>query len=289
MNMRKMTGALLGLLMLVGAGAASATQMTFDGRAVLQFSNLGRIRVIATGTGVATLNGSGTSPHLQTLDIVANTGQLDGIIPVTDPIVTAGGIVEVRLTSVMQIPQVQGGIFAPISGALQNTAAQLTLNTVPSVGFVRLCLFYTGCNSGDISQDLNQTNGTGMQTGAGVGGVITIGGSGNIRISILGAPWTIKTASVSNRTDNAGLTLFTQMGFAHGPASLTSSTAQASGVVQLVTANQTTVVGVPGNSDLSGQVAIVRLHFVPEPGLLLLLGSGALGMALLGRQRMKNK
>jgi hypothetical protein len=60
-----------------------------------------------------------------------------------------------------------------------------------------------------------------------------------------------------------------------------------SGVVQLVTANQTTVVGVPGNNDLQGQIMITRLHFVPEPGLLLLLGAGAAGLALAGRSRMK--
>jgi hypothetical protein len=255
----------------------------------LQFSNLGKVRATVTGTGVATTNGSSSALHLSTLQLSKHFATLNTIIPVTDPIVTAGGIVEVRLTSLRIDPQAQGGIFAPISGALQNTANQLTANTMPLAGFVRICLFYAGCNSGSLDQQLTQTNGTGPRTGNGIGGLITIGGSGNIRISILGAPWTVKTATVSNRTDNALLTLFTQKGFAHGPASLTSSTAQASGVVQLVSANQTTVVGVPGNSDLSGQIAIVRLHFVPEPGLLLLLGSGALGMALLGRQRMKKK
>ena len=31
----------------------------------------------------------------------------------------------------------------------------------------------------------------------------------------------------------------------------------------------------------------LAIHFVPEPGLMLLLGSGVVGLALLGRSRMR--
>jgi hypothetical protein len=31
----------------------------------------------------------------------------------------------------------------------------------------------------------------------------------------------------------------------------------------------------------------LNVHFVPEPGMLLLLGSGVAGLVLLGRHRMK--
>jgi hypothetical protein len=30
-----------------------------------------------------------------------------------------------------------------------------------------------------------------------------------------------------------------------------------------------------------------RLHFIPEPGLLLLVGSGVVGLGILGRARMR--
>ncbi|MGH0029505.1 MAG: PEP-CTERM sorting domain-containing protein, partial [Myxococcota bacterium] len=105
-------------------------------------------------------------------------------------------------------------------------------------------------------------------------------------ISVIGAPYTVKTVSAVNRTANAGFQVFQESGFAHGPLSTTSSTAQASGVLQMVTANHITVVG-PGDGDLSGTVSRLLVHFIPEPGLLLLFGSGAVGMALLGRKRIR--
>jgi hypothetical protein len=169
---------------------------------------------------------------------------------------------------------------------VQNTSLGLTQNTMPLGGFVRICLFVPGCGGAVLTQTLTQTV-NGARTGVGVGGVVTIGAFGVIRISILGAPWTVKTASVSNRTENGNITTFTKQGFAHGPASLTSSTAVTSGVIQLVSPSQQLVVGVPGNSDRSGNIGQLNLHFIPEPGILLLLGTGAAGMALLGRRRMK--
>src|SRR5262249_13157885 len=58
----------------------------------------------------------------------------------------------------------------------------------------------------------------------GAGGVATV--SALVNVTAIGAPWTVGTVSVGT---------LTQMGFAHGPASLTSSTAAASGQVRLVT------------------------------------------------------
>jgi hypothetical protein len=283
------------ILLVLGAVLISApaygAALQFSATTELQFSNLGKVKVTSTGTGCATLNGTGgLLGHLNSLTFTTPYASLNTVIPVTDPIVTAGGIVEVRLTSVRGISGVgmnQGGQFGPISGALQNTLMALTQNTQPTAGSVRICLFVPGCGGAALNSDLSQTvNGT-MNIGGGVGGVITIGAFGPIRISILGAPWTVKTVSISNRTDNGGITLFKQNGFAHGPASLTSSTAVTSGVVQLVVASQTTTTGIAGNSDKSGNITRNTVRFIPEPGLLLLLGAGAAGVAVLGRKRMK--
>ena len=281
------------VLVAVLALAAPASAVVFEIRADgnLQFSNLGHAQVTSSGTGYATVNGSAGPGHLNTIDAGPQpTAVLNTVLAVTDPIVTAGGIVEVRLTSVRGRGDLQGGVFAPISGAAQNTQLGLTQNTVPTTGFVRICIFYTGCNSGSLDSNLGegQTANGAFTKGGGIGGVLTIGGSGPIRISLVGGPWTLKTASVSNRTDNGGITIFSRKGFVHGPASLTSSTALSSGIVQLVTASQTTTLGIPGNSDKSGNITFARTHFVPEPGLLLLLGSGAVGIALLGYRRTRS-
>jgi hypothetical protein len=36
-----------------------------------------------------------------------------------------------------------------------------------------------------------------------------------------------------------------------------------------------------------GSFVITMIHFIPEPGLLLLLGSGVAGLAFLGRRKLR--
>jgi len=73
-------------------------------------------------------------------------------------------------------------------------------------------------------------------------------------------------------------------GFAHGPASLTSSTAQPSGVVQLVTVSKVYTSLKAAVPELP-MIAILNLHFVPEPSTALLLATGFAGLAAVGRRR----
>jgi hypothetical protein len=276
----------LGVASILSSTAAGAALLQFESLTLLEFSNLDHAQVSAEGTGVVQVNGAdGLGPLDSVTFITVNSAALNSIIPITDPIVTAT-IASVRITSARLRPDLRGNVLRPVSGVLQNTVSQLTQNTVPFTGNVRICLFYAGCNSGHIDLVLGQTL-DGEWIGPGVGGTVA-GTEGSIRISLQGAPWTVRTASVSNRTISSGITMFTVMGFAHGPESLTSSAATPGGVVQFVTANQVTSVGIPGNNDITGQLILHRLHFIPEPGLLLLLGSGALAMAVLGRRRLRS-
>ncbi|HEY5658755.1 MAG TPA: hypothetical protein VIY27_13280, partial [Myxococcota bacterium] len=209
------------------ASAAGAALLEFESLTLLEFSNIEHAQTSAVGTGVVQVNGAGGLGPLDSVTfITANSAALNTVIPITDPIVTAT-IASVRITSVRLRPDLQGNVLAPVSGVLQNTVSQLTQNTVPFTGNVRICLFYAGCNSGSIDLVLGATR-DGRMIGPGVGGTVAAS-SGTIRISLQGAPWTIRTVSVSNRTANGGITIFTRAGFAHGPASLTSSVATPGG------------------------------------------------------------
>jgi len=251
----------------------------------VQFSNLGGATAGTTASGVVQINGAGALGPLHSLTFVTlNPAKIDTIIPVTEPTV-AVTIPSVRFSSVQLRPDLQGDVLAPISGVLQNTTPALTRNTVAFGGNVRICLFFAGCNSGHIDLPLGDTS-LGVVVGPGVGGTVT-GASGEIRISLVAAPWTVGTVSISDRTDNLGITILTRMGYAHGPAGMTSTAGQPGGVVQFVSANQVTTLGVPGSNDISGQFLIHRLSFVPEPGSLVLLVGGALTMLVLGRRRAR--
>jgi hypothetical protein len=292
------TALLLGVLAMFVAGQAGATVMETWSQTSIQFTNLGRAQAAASATGLTTVTTSSTSSsHLSTLSLAYQPGlSLNSTIPVTDP--TAAPITSVIITSLRGRPDLPGregagsrlgnisGAIASSGGGLSN-AGVLSPGTIPSTGGATICLLLAPLPPcvGQLSLVVGATS-AGLQIGGGVGGILTIGGTGTIRVSVLGAPWTVKTISAVNRTANGGFDLFAENGFAHGPLSSTSSTAQQSGVLQVVTANHITVVG-PGDSDISGTISRLVVHFIPEPGLLLLFGSGAVGMVFLGRKRIR--
>ena len=45
--------------------------------------------------------------------------------------------------------------------------------------------------------------------------------------------------------------------------------------------------GIPANGAALTMFATLTLHFIPEPGLLLLISAGVVGLGLLGRSRMR--
>jgi hypothetical protein len=47
------------------------------------------------------------------------------------------------------------------------------------------------------------------------------------------------------------------------------------------------VEGLAGNASALSLFAVMTLHFIPEPGLLLMIGSGVVALGLIGRSRMK--
>ena len=279
--------------------------------------------LVVVGGGVATVNGS-TGPipaHLDMIGLAASRGAVTGTetVFITDPETAGNGIAAVIIdfepgtaATGAQYPP-----LGPISGAIASTSV-LTQRVFPVGGLAKVCLLSTVCTDflpllltqpttngaryslttatpNQLTPNQNQGKrigvpGTGVK-GLGIGGLVTVGGNSPIRISVEAAPWTVKTATAVDQTDdNTGAAAFhnvTRMGFAHGPVSGTTSTAQPSGVLQIVTPSQIRTNLSLGSSIKLGAITELLIHFIPEPGLLLLLGSGVMGLAVLGRNRMK--
>jgi len=244
--MRKLFGVLAaGLFALGVAGQAHAGPLQFAGTLAVQIAALPPIAI--PGGGILNVNGSGGGGHLTSFTVPASPFAITGIVvPVTDP--GAFPIVGVQVTA-----HNAGGLFVGGGGTM-------SIN-----GVAKVCLF-APCSGppANLSVPLS---------------VVGVGGSFNaaflVNITVIGAPWTTGTAAIGT---------VTAMGFIHGPASAgASSAANASGVVSLVTP-----IFISTNIGASAVVpafGILSLHFVPEPGTLVLLSSGIAGLVMFGRSR----
>ena len=258
--------------MLVGlAGNAGATALNWDGTLSLDLGALPSVST--TGSGVAIVNASGGVGHLTTLHLAGGiTGT--GIAVVTDPD-TTGQIPSIRLTATLGT-----GTLSGIDASNQ----QLTGNNVlPVRGLARICLITTGCDT-NLKLPLTKNGGA---TGVGVGGLLSVFAVNVALISVEVAPWTLAPVSGVNQTANGAFQTLTRTGFAHGPASSNSSTNLDSGVVQLISPATVTSLGLPANNTKLSLFSTLTLHYVPEPGLILLIGSGVVGLGLLGRSRLR--
>jgi hypothetical protein len=249
--------------------------------------------IVLTGGGVATLNASagGIPGHLSTLRLAESRGNLGGTETalVTDPDVLPGGILALELEA-----RLGTGTLAPISGGAASTTV-LTAAALPLRGTAKICLLSTQCTS-FISLLLTQPttlNGVPGEDieGVGVGGLLTAGGFWGVRISLQAAPWTIKRATAIDQIETGGggttFISYVAAGFVHAPLSTTTSTAQPGGFLQLVTPNQISTNLPQGTRQKMASFVILVVHFIPEPGLPLMLGAGVLGLAVLGRRRMR--
>jgi hypothetical protein len=283
--MRRLGYVLAAGLWLAAAGA-SAAPLNWAGTSTTSLGDFPPTDFL--GGGVATVNGSGGLGHVQTLRVAGSRGGIGTslfTLFVTDPDTAGNSIAALQFVDVGSAT----GTFAPISGVVGSTFGFLTQNVLPVPGLVKVCLLTTACND-FLSLILTQQTANGT-VGVGVGGLLTVGGDTPIKISVQGAPWTIKTAiavdhiTTTNKVNQLFITKKLQ-GFAHDPASGTTTTAQPSGVVQLVTPVQTQTNLPLGSSKKLGGGIVLRVHFIPEPGLFLLLGAGVGGLALLGRRRL---
>ena len=242
--MHRFSGVLVVTVLILGGVQARATVEPFLGIVGISIGGLPPVGM--GGTGFATVNGSGPGSHINTLSLPASPFATVGVvIPISDP--AAFPIKGFKLTA-----HNGAGAFggAPLGGVM------------PIAGVMKVCLF-ASCNAGPPANMIVPL------TVVGAGGAATV--ATLVNITAIGAPWTTGTAAVGTLTIN---------GFRHGPASLTSSTADF-GEVQLVT---------PAflSTNLGGSVVPilgVLDVYVPEPSTLLLLGSGVAGLLLLARSK----
>jgi len=205
-------------------------------------------------------------------------GDSDSVL-FTDPVVTA----LVKSYDLRGV-SAQSGFFFDLSHATTNPA-KLGQNTLPIAGITRICLLFSGCLSATtVEVDFTQ-NGT---RGVGIGGTITAGNTTGFFISLHHAPWRLAPATLLQSTVSGIITMMAT-GYVRGPLSNTSTAAKFGGTIQLIAPSQVFTEGVPGG--FSARQALftrLTLNFVPEPGLLLLLGPGVVSLALLGRRRMRS-
>ena len=264
-------GLAAGALLALAAGAAGGEPLAWRGSFRLEFLSLPSVEI--PGVGVATVDTSWGGIRLRELRLAGGIAG-ETLVPVTDPEVVAfSGISHVKGEV-----ELGTGTLAPFWPPASLFQPQLTRNTLPVGGVARLCFFFAPDCWLDWPLALSAESGA---TGVGVGGLATLGGYSPIRVSVEFAPWTVGTAFLSVETPAGGSLLVADHGWVHGPASFTQSTALPDGALSLVTPLQV----VSRDGRYFQGFGRLTLRFVPEPGLLLLLGTGVLGLATLGRHR----
>ncbi len=251
--MRRVFGILASSLLALGvASQAHAVALGFTGALSL---NIASLVTSIPGAGTAIINGSGAAGHLTGLNLGAGAFATTAfVLPVTDPAVAP--IRGVEVTGANGV-----GAFAGIGGAGFGGA-------MPLLGVAKVCLF-GACNAiGTTGSPFPGANIGVPLSVIGAGGAADVGAL--VNVTVIGAPWTTGTVSVGSVT-------------AMGGVSPLSNTGALSGSVTLVTPIFIST-NIP-SSAIVPSFGFLNLHFIPEPGTLVLFGSGIAGLVVFGRSR----
>lgn len=251
---------MLAILVLPSATQSIAGPLPFVGTLSVRATvNGSDVTLSLPGSGTAIVNGSGSGVQLTSLEVGASAfaGMASVVLPATSYPVKGG-----RLTA-----SNRAGAFESLAGGPSGGGV------MPVHGWMKICLF-GACPEAvaNISVPLGGLTYLGPLdvVGAGNANVVSFG----VHLTVIGAPWTTGTVSLSGATG---------MGFAHGPASQTSSAAQPGGTLQLVTPIRVSTN--IGATPAFPTIATLTLQFVPEPGSWILLSGGIVWLAVIGAKR----
>lgn len=235
---------LIALALLLAAGSAQAKPLGFTGSLAIQIGGFG---IGIPGHGEADLDSYG---HLGSFAIGAGAFRADALTVTIPTSVGAAPVGGLQVTA-----QNGSGSFARPGG------------TMPILGVAKVCVF------GPCSSALANLEVPLSVIGGPAQAAVTVEGA--INVTVVGAPWTTGTAAVGTAT---------AMGYARGPVSQTSSTARASGEIQLVTPILIRT-NLPDDLAEIPAFGVLTLHFIPEPATLALLGAGLAAIAIAARRQ----
>jgi len=252
---------LVALAVLLLAGSVHAATLSYYGTLSFGLSTL-------PGASVTTgpfPSGLTAGAHISSIGF---TAAQFGPINVSLPVTSSGTIQSVRLSALANLsgtmgPGLSGG---PPGGGSMGMS-----------GVAKIALFGPGSGS-FVTVPLAPTiSGAGL----GLGGTQLV--PGFIALTMQHNPWTVGVPAMTIHSVNTTVTTPTLPGGVQSPA---SATVTPSGVLQLVTVSKVYTSLTSAFPELPVYAAL-SLHFVPEPGTLLLLGSGVAGLAILGRKRLR--
>jgi len=252
------------------ASSATAAPIAWEGTLTLDFFSQDPLLAHWNLAGSHVLVAEAPAPSLGALHVAGGISDAATHL-VTDPDAPLG-------LAAIQVAATLG--IATLSPFPPNPFGQLLDGgSLPVFGVIRLCLLTSSCSASHDLLSFFQ----GPETALGVGGTLTGSLPAGTRISLQAAPWTLGTATVAVPTTGGGSATAFGFGFVHGPASFSQTTGTSSGEIQLVTPMVATSTSAPVLSGL----ARLRVHFVPEPDRLLLLGCGCLALVHLARRRAR--
>jgi len=254
----------VGLAILVCGAATPIFAESLPFVSTFAVEGLGPQAPVATATGTAAVNGAGPLGHLSSVAVPSNLLSISTTItPTPNPTSPPPfSFLVVRMDNAAGSFS-ESATTAPLEGEM----------AVP--GNIRVCILF-GCGSFfDVPLTSQGTRGVGLS-----GGPIVRPGA--VAVTVQGAPWTTGTVVITTTSGTVN-----GVGFAHGPASATSSTANPGGVVKLVTPVTITTKSLLSPPSVISLVASFEVEIIPEPAALTLLLPGIGVLLTLGAVRLR--